>query len=85
MALGLFAALAWIAKRSRRPGETYLAYVAGYSVIRFAVEFLRDDPGRHGFGAAALSDSQIVAIAFAAVAAAAWARLRRSPPAVTSA
>ncbi len=79
LALGivLFAALLLLIRRSRRPGETYLAYVLGYSAWRFAIEFLRDDPGRHGFGAGALSDSQVTALLFAAASALSWLALRR--------
>jgi phosphatidylglycerol:prolipoprotein diacylglycerol transferase len=83
MALGvaLGGGLAWLSKRSRRPGEVYLAFVAGYSAWRFAIEFLRADPGRHGFGAG-LSDSQVTAIVLLAASAAGWVILRRkaAPP-----
>lgn len=80
LAAALFGALQLLSRRSRRPGETYLALLAGYSAWRFAVEFVRDDPGRHAFGASALSDSQIVALAVLAACAAAWALLRRRAP-----
>jgi phosphatidylglycerol---prolipoprotein diacylglyceryl transferase len=76
----LFLGLRVVHRRSRRPGETYLAYVAGYSVWRFIIEFFRSDPGRHTFGASALSDSQITSIVLGVAAAAAWAALRRRKP-----
>ena len=79
LALLLFGALTWVQRNSRRPGETILAYVGGYSIWRFAMEFLRDDPGRHGFGSG-LSDSQITALVYFALAGACWALLRRRPP-----
>lgn len=69
--------------RNRRPGEVYLAFLTGYSLWRFGIEFLRDDPGRHVFGAAALSDSQIAALILLGLAGVFWLviRLRRPPPA----
>jgi phosphatidylglycerol:prolipoprotein diacylglycerol transferase len=45
----LFLVLREIHRRSRRPGETYLSYVLGYSVWRFVIEFFRSDPGRRNF------------------------------------
>lgn len=77
LALLLFALLRRVGRSPSRPGATYLALLGGYSAWRFAIEFLRDDPGRHGF-AAALSDSQITALGVlaAAAGAAAWRRLR---------
>jgi phosphatidylglycerol:prolipoprotein diacylglycerol transferase len=83
LALLLFAALGGIARRSSRPGETALALAGGYSLWRFAIEFFRADPGRHGFGAGALSDSQVAAIVLLALAIGAWGALRLQPPAGT--
>ena len=79
LAVLLFLALAWVYKKSRRPGETILAYLGGYSLWRFSIEFLRDDPGRHGFGSS-LSDSQITALVYLVITAILWALLRRSDP-----
>jgi len=78
--LALFGALAWLARRSKRPGEVSLGFVAGYAAWRFAIEFFRADPGRHGFNAG-ISDSQVMALVALAVAAALWAVLRRREPA----
>ena len=72
----LYLGLAVLHRRSKRPGETYVAYVAGYSAWRFVIEFFRADPGRHEFGASALSDSQISSIVLGLAAGAAWAWLR---------
>ena len=80
----LFIGLSALHRRSRRPGETYLAYVAGYSVWRFIVEFFRADPGRHEFGVASLSDSQITSIVLFAVVGVLWFFLRRRAPAAES-
>jgi len=78
LALGvlLFLGLLALHRRSKRPGETYLAYVAGYSLWRFIIEFFRSDPGRHEFGATALSDSQISSIVLGLFAMGAWGYLR---------
>lgn len=43
------------------PSRAFAKYLAAYAVWRFGIEFLRDDPDRHGFGAA-LTDSQITAL-----------------------
>ncbi len=53
--LALFVALMLWPKRS------FATFLVVYSAWRFAIEFLRDDPGRHGFGAS-LTDSQIAAL-----------------------
>ena len=80
MAMGfvLFGFLFWFRKRTDRPGEVTLAYLVGYSIWRFAIEFFRDDPGRDGFNAG-ISDSQVAALVFLAVGAACWAARRRPP------
>lgn len=67
-------------RRSRRPGETFLASVAGYSLWRFVIEFFRADPGRHTFGSESLSDSQISSIVLVAVSAVLWILLRTRKP-----
>jgi phosphatidylglycerol:prolipoprotein diacylglycerol transferase len=83
--LALFAGLSVLRRRSRRPGETALAFAVLYSAWRFGIEFLRDDPGRHGFGAAGLTDSQIAALVAGGVSLAAWIgrRLRKGGPAAS--
>jgi phosphatidylglycerol:prolipoprotein diacylglycerol transferase len=76
-----FGALLLLQRRSRRPGEVFAACAAGYSVYRFFIEFLRDDPDCHTFGVSALRDSQIMAVVVLAAAAGfwAWLRLRKLP------
>jgi phosphatidylglycerol:prolipoprotein diacylglycerol transferase len=78
MGLGilLFIGLLLLQRRSKRPGDVFAAYVLGYSVWRFVIEFFRDDPGRHGFGGG-LSDSQITALLLGTVVAVAWAWIVR--------
>jgi phosphatidylglycerol:prolipoprotein diacylglycerol transferase len=82
LALGilLFLGLRVIHRRSKHPGETYLAYVLGYSLWRFVIEFFRSDPGRQNFGATALSDSQISSMVLSVLAVAGWVFLRTRKP-----
>ena len=56
----IFLVLLWYAKRRKKPGMVAGVYLALYSVGRFLIEFLRDDPERGTVGA--LSTSQFVAI-----------------------
>jgi len=77
LALGLFALLRWLKPRFARPGQAYLAYVLGYSLWRFIIEFFREDPGRHNFGSSALTDSQIVALLFIGICGVLWLKLGR--------
>jgi phosphatidylglycerol:prolipoprotein diacylglycerol transferase len=76
----LFFGLTVLHRRSRRPGETYLAYVLGYSLWRFVIEFVRSDPGRFTFGASGLSDSQISSIVLGLLAGGGWGWLRFRKP-----
>ena len=70
LGLALFVLLAALQRRVRTPGVIYLAYILGYGAWRFAIEFFRSDPGRHGFGAGPLSDSQVTSIVLGLAAAA---------------
>jgi phosphatidylglycerol:prolipoprotein diacylglycerol transferase len=79
LGLALFAGLLWLRRRNPPRGALTCAFLAGYSVWRFAIEFLRDDPGRHGFNAG-ISDSQIMALIVFAAAVVAWVRLRQPAP-----
>lgn len=64
--------------RGRRPGAVFLLFVAFYSSLRFATDFLRgSDPGRIVLGP--LSTAQLICLLGLAAAAAAWA-LRRGEP-----
>jgi phosphatidylglycerol:prolipoprotein diacylglycerol transferase len=74
--LALFAALTWLARRRRYPGQVALAWVIGYGLLRATVELLRGDPGRRLlFGP--ISTSQLIAALTIAAALAVGARLRR--------
>lgn len=61
----VFLFLLWLHKRRRFSGQVILFYALLYSVIRFAVEFLRDDPRGDLLGLTTLtglSTSQIISL-----------------------
>jgi phosphatidylglycerol:prolipoprotein diacylglycerol transferase len=63
--LFVFFFLLWLHKRKRFSGQVILAYALLYSVIRFAIEFLRDDPRGDVLGLTTLtglSTSQLISI-----------------------
>jgi phosphatidylglycerol:prolipoprotein diacylglycerol transferase len=61
----VFFFLLWLHKRRRFSGQVILLYALLYSVIRFGIEFLRDDPRGDVFGLTTLtglSTSQIISL-----------------------
>jgi phosphatidylglycerol:prolipoprotein diacylglycerol transferase len=61
----VFFFLLWLYKRKRFSGQVILAYALLYSVIRFAIEFVRDDPRGDILGLTTLtglSTSQMISI-----------------------
>lgn len=63
--LAVFLFLLWLHKRRRFSGQVILFYALLYSVIRFAIEFLRDDPRGDLFGLTTLtglSTSQVISL-----------------------
>ena len=61
----VFLFLLWLHKRKRFTGQVILAYALLYSVIRFAIEFVRDDPRGDILGLTTLtglSTSQLISI-----------------------
>jgi len=61
----VFFFLLWLHKRKRFSGQVILLYALLYSAIRFAIEFVRDDPRGDIFGlttATGLSTSQIISL-----------------------
>lgn len=61
----VFLFLLWLHKRRRFSGQVILFYALLYSTIRFAIEFLRDDPRGDLFGLTTLtglSTSQIISL-----------------------
>ena len=61
----VFVFLLWLHKRRQFPGQVILAYALLYSIIRFAIEFVRDDPRGDILGLTSLtglSTSQLISI-----------------------
>jgi len=61
----VFLFLLWLHKRKRFSGQVILAYALVYSIIRFAIEFVRDDPRGDIFGLTSLtglSTSQLISL-----------------------
>ncbi len=61
----VFVFLLWLHKRKRFSGQVILTYALLYSVIRFAIEFVRDDPRGDILGLTTLtglSTSQLISI-----------------------
>jgi phosphatidylglycerol:prolipoprotein diacylglycerol transferase len=61
----VFVFLLWLHKRKRFSGQVILAYALLYSIIRFALEFVRDDPRGDVLGLTTLtglSTSQLISI-----------------------
>jgi phosphatidylglycerol:prolipoprotein diacylglycerol transferase len=61
----VFLFLLWLHKRKRFSGQVILAYALSYSIIRFAIEFVRDDPRGDVFGLTTLtglSTSQLISL-----------------------
>jgi phosphatidylglycerol:prolipoprotein diacylglycerol transferase len=61
----VFFFLLWLHKHRRFSGQVILSYALLYSAIRFAIEFLRDDPRGDLFGLTTLtglSTSQVISL-----------------------
>lgn len=61
----VFVFLLWLHKRRRFSGQVILAYALLYSIIRFSIEFVRDDPRGDILGLTSLtglSTSQLISI-----------------------
>ena len=67
--LAVFALLFWLHRKKKFDGQVLIAYGIIYSVFRFLIEFIRDDPRGDLFGltsATGLSTSQLVSLVVAA-------------------
>lgn len=64
--------LLWLHGRKRYDGQVFLGFVAGYAVLRFLLEFMRDDDRG---GLLGLSTSQLIGVVL--VGAAVWAHRAR--------
>jgi len=79
----VFFFLLWLHKRKRFSGQVILAYALLYSMIRFAIEFVRDDPRGDIFGLTTLtglSTSQMISLIIAISALIALILRRRANP-----
>lgn len=84
----VFGLLVWLHSRKKFDGQVLIAYGIIYSIFRFSIEFIRDDPRGDLFGltsATGLSTSQLVSlfVAVASIAFMIW-RLRAGTRAVAS-
>lgn len=71
--LALAAVLAlYVHPRKRFDGQVMLSFLGGYAVLRFVIEYLRDDDRG---GLLGLSTSQLIGVAIFAVVAALWTKL----------
>jgi phosphatidylglycerol---prolipoprotein diacylglyceryl transferase len=87
--LAVFGLLVWLHRRKKFDGQVLIAYGIIYSIFRFLIEFIRDDPRGDLFGltsATGLSTSQLVSllVAIASVVFMIW-RLRSGSQAETPA
>jgi len=67
--LAVFGLLVWLHRRKKFDGQVLIAYGIIYSIFRFSIEFIRDDPRGDLFGLTTmtgLSTSQLVSLIVAA-------------------
>lgn len=67
--LAVFGLLVWLHRRKKFDGQVLIAYGIIYSIFRFSIEFIRDDPRGDLFGLTTmtgLSTSQLVSLVVAA-------------------
>lgn len=60
--LMLFAILWWLRVRTRNPGEVLCAFLVGYGVFRFVIEFFREPDPQLGFIARWMTMGQILCV-----------------------
>ena len=87
--LAVFGFLYWLHRRKKFDGQVLIAYGIIYSIVRFSIEFIRDDPRGDLFGLTTmtgLSTSQLISLFVAAGSIIFMImRLRRVPAAITPA
>lgn len=85
--LAVFGLLVWLHRRKKFDGQVLIAYGIIYSVFRFSIEFIRDDPRGDLFGLTTmtgLSTSQLVSLLVAGVSVVFMVMRLRSPGAGTT-
>jgi phosphatidylglycerol---prolipoprotein diacylglyceryl transferase len=87
--LAVFGFLYWLHRRKKFDGQVLIAYGIIYSIVRFSIEFIRDDPRGDLFGLTTmtgLSTSQLISLLVAAASIIFMImRLRRVPAAPANA
>jgi phosphatidylglycerol:prolipoprotein diacylglycerol transferase len=85
LSLGFYAFLAWLYRRKKFDGQVFTAYLGGYAVLRFAVEFTRGDypPNQHYLGGWA-TPAQVVSLLMFLAALAFWRFVPRPAPSTKS-
>lgn len=78
----LFAFLMWMWKRKQFSGQVFGTYAFLYGIIRFVVEFYRDDPGRGIAFGGAMSTTQLISVFMVIIGGVMW--LRRTPQMATT-
>lgn len=78
----LFAFLWWLRLRTRRHGEILAAFLLGYGMLRFFVEFFREPDVQLGFIAYRLTMGQLLCLAMMAAGICLLAYIRTRPDAV---
>jgi phosphatidylglycerol:prolipoprotein diacylglycerol transferase len=73
----LYAGLALLFRKRKFDGHVFAAYLLGYAVIRFSIEFLRDDPRGNTLGG--LAPGQLISICLVIAGGILWAKLRSHP------
>ena len=73
----LYAGLALLFRKRKFDGHVFAAYLLGYAVIRFGIEFLRDDPRGNTLGG--LAPGQLISIGLVIAGGILWAKLRSHP------
>ena len=76
LAIAIFLAL-WLQPRKRFDGQVMLSFLALYAVLRFGLEYLRDDDRG---GLIGLSTSQLIGVFVVAAIVPLWLRLSRAAP-----
>jgi phosphatidylglycerol:prolipoprotein diacylglycerol transferase len=81
LGLGFYAFLSWLYRRKKFDGQVFAVYLAGYAILRFAVEFTRGDypVGQHYLGGWA-TPAQVVSLLMLVPAVAFWRFLPRPAP-----
>jgi phosphatidylglycerol:prolipoprotein diacylglycerol transferase len=79
---GIIPFLMWFRTTRRFYGAVFLFYIGYYAIVRFFIEFVRDDPRGYYFNL--LSTSQLIALLILPFSILVWLRLKSRPHAVSA-